>query len=99
MGRLRTLQGYLIVSPKGYYDISARYTSRPPALAKNEVAIKLGVSVPDALFNRPQLQAEVRIPEECVTAPVLNAEVLDNVREVLQQQTGMDISVRVVEPE
>lgn len=98
MGQQRNLEGYIIVKPKGYYGLSARLTSRTPALSKDEVAIKLDICVPDALFKRPQIQAKVVVPEDAVTAPVLNAAVLDNVREVLQQQTGMDVSVSLVEP-
>lgn len=97
MGHQRTLEGYIVVKPKGHYGLSARLASRTPALSKDEVAIKLDIRVPDALFKRPQIQAKVVIPEDAVTAPVLNATVLDNVREALQQQTGLDVSVSLVE--
>jgi hypothetical protein len=78
--------------------LAARYASRTPALSKDEIAIKLQISVPDALFTRPQLQATVTIPEDAITKPVLEATVLDNVREIIQQQTGMDVRVSLVEP-
>jgi hypothetical protein len=84
MGKVRTLEGYIVVQPKGYYDLTARYASRTPALSKDEIAIKLNISVPDALFTRPQLQASLTIPENAVTPPVLDATVLDNVREVIE---------------
>lgn len=99
MGKQRRLEGYIVVKPKGvFYDLAARYASRTPALSKDEIAIKLNISVPDALFTRPQLQASVVIPEDAVTKPVLDAQVLDNVREVIEQQTGMDVRVSLVEP-
>lgn len=89
---------YLVIHRKNYSTLSARLTSRTPDLEAGEVAIKLNVNVPETLFKKPQLQASVTIPEDSVTAPVLNAQVLDNVKEVLAQTTGMDISLRVVEP-
>jgi len=81
----RSLDGYLILKAKGYYGLSARTTSKAPALAKDEVAVKLSIRVPDALFKRPQLQASIRVPESAVSAPVISAEVLDNVQQVLAQ--------------
>jgi hypothetical protein len=32
-----------------------------------------------------------------VSKPVIDATVLDNVREIMEQQTGLDVSVRLVE--
>jgi hypothetical protein len=78
--------------------MSARLALKSPSLAKDEIALKISVEVPDALFNRPQLQAKITIPESAVTAPVVDAQVLDNVREILQQQTGLDVSVSLVSP-
>lgn len=90
---------YLVVSPKAksYQGLAARVASRVPSLKSNEVAIKVTIRVPETLFKRPQLQAQITIPESAVTAPVVNAAVLDNVREALQQQTGLDVRVSLVE--
>lgn len=96
--QIRSLESYLVVKPKNWSGLSARLTSKVPALGKDEVAIKLDVVVPDALFKRPQLRASVTIPESVVSAPVISAEVLDNIQEILTQQTGLDIKVSVVEP-
>lgn len=93
----RELDAYLIVKPKGWSNLSARLASRVPALASDEIAVKLSVKVPDALFKRPQLQASILIPESAVTAPVVTATVLDNVREILRQQTGLDVTIQLVE--
>lgn len=93
----KELDGYIIVKPKNYGQLSARLSARTPSLAKDEVAIKLNIKVPDGLFKRPQLKASISIPESAVTAPVVSAEVIDNVREVLSQQTGLDVTVSLVE--
>lgn len=88
---------YLVVRKGRWNMLKARISNKAPALEVGEVAITLNVKVPATLFTKPQIQATVSIPENAVTPPVLNAEVLDNVREVLEQRTGMDISVRLVE--
>lgn len=65
----------------------------------NEVAIKIHVAVPDTLFKRPQLQAKIVIPNDSVTPETLDAKVLDNVKEVLEQQLGFDVRLSVVDPD
>jgi hypothetical protein len=97
--KMRELDTYLVVKPNGMYGLTARVAKRTPSLEKDEVAIKVNLHVPDTLFSRPQLQASITIPDSAVTAPVVNAQVLDNVREILEQQTGMDVRVSLVEAE
>ena len=61
--------------------------------------LKVTVELPEALFARTQFHAKVIIPESSVSKPVIDATVLDNVREIMEQQTGLDVSVRLVENE
>lgn len=90
---------YIVVKKKKGWNapLAARLTNKVPALAASEVAIKLKVSIPDALFNRPQLQAKIVIPEDAISKPMIDAVVLDNVKELIEQQMGLDISLSVVE--
>jgi hypothetical protein len=92
---------YLVVRKKNGYmsRLSGRLVTGAPVLAAGEVPIKLTIKVPQALFVKPQLAATITIPESAVSKPVIDATVLDNVREVLEQQTGMAISVSLVENE
>ena len=98
-----TLEGdfYLILKKKtGYMSrLVGRLCTKLPALAAGEIPVKITVELPAALFTRPQFQAKVIIPESSVMKPVIDADVLDNVRQVLEQQTGMDIRVSLVENE
>lgn len=98
MPHTREFEGYLVVSPKGWCGLSGRLTSKVPALKSDEQAVKLSVKVPDALFKRPQLKASITIPESSVSSPVIDATVLDNIREIMCQQTGLDVSVSLVDP-
>lgn len=77
---------------------SARITTQPPNLKRNEIAVLLNLDIPDALFEKPQLQASITIPDDAVTQPIIDASVVDNIEVVLQQELGVDLSVAVVEP-
>lgn len=90
---------YLVVYKKNYSNLGARLSNKSPALKSGELAIKVLVSIPRAMFERPQLQAQISIPETSVTPKVLDAIVLDNVQEVLKATLGFDIKLSVVDPE
>jgi hypothetical protein len=66
-------------------------------LESGEVAIKVVVNVPDALFTSPILQASINVPEGAVSKPVIDAVVLDNIKESLNQQFGLYVRVALVE--
>lgn len=63
---------YLVVTGKPRrFGFSDRYTVEPgavevrkkkPALAAHQVAIKINLEVPDALFLRPALELDLRLP-------------------------------------
>jgi hypothetical protein len=89
---------YLVIRRKNYNSLSGRISTRTPDLEAGEVAIKLNVEVPETLFKKPQLQATVVIPQSSVSPPVIDATVLDNVKEILEQQTGLAITLNLVEP-
>ena len=80
-----------------YRELSARLTADKPSLSAGEIAVKLNIEVPAALFSQPQLKASIVIPESSVSPPVIDAAVFDNVREVLQQTTGMKIELSLVD--
>lgn len=78
--------------------LTFRVTTRTPTLAADEVAIMVSVKLPSALFTRPSLRANVSVPETSVAGPTIDSTVVDNIREVLRQQLGADITLAVVEP-
>lgn len=90
---------YLAVSEGRYGSVKARLLSakHSPALNSGEVAIRLDLSLPGALFVKPMLEAKVIVPEDRVTPMVLEAQVIENVREAIAQQTGMHVTVALVE--
>lgn len=89
---------YVVARKKrGYSNLTFRSTLQPPDVVAGEVALRLVVELPDALFVRPQLTARIVVPKESVTPPNVDATVLDNVREAIQAQTGLDVRVSLVE--
>lgn len=90
---------YLVIRKGRYWnELKARLTSTQPQLESCERVLKIDVAVPRAIFSTPTLQASITVPEDAIGKPVINASVLDNVREIIAQQTGLDVKVSIIEP-
>lgn len=88
---------YLVVGKRNRYaKPSARLTVTSPSLESYEVAIKLSLDIPDALFSRPQLEASIKIPSDALTAPVIEAETIDNIQSIISKELGVDLTVALV---
>ena len=90
---------YLALSRKGLWSLSGRISQRLPALKSGEVALALTVKLPETLFRKPSLRASVEVPESSVSTPVIDSVVLDNIKEVIAQQLGADLTIAVVQPD
>jgi hypothetical protein len=86
---------YLTVSQRG----SVRATKTPASLDWDEIAIKIELNLPDQLFKRPFLQASIDIPASIIPESPLNAEIANNVKEVIKQSTNLEFNVRVISDE
>lgn len=75
-----------------------RLTNKQPALAAGEICVKLDVSLPVALFQRPSFQATIAVDPADVTPAVLNANVADNIAETLSKQLGITVNVTATPP-
>lgn len=85
-------QGFLIVNSNG--SMSIRKTK--PALDWNEVAVRLEINLPDILFQRPQLEARIVVSDKAVNPIKIGPEILINTKDLIEQQTGMKIDLRVL---
>lgn len=63
----------------------------------NSVVLKLNLELPDSLFQKPQLEATIVIDKNMVSQPTINADVIDNIKDVLKQQLGAELLISVVE--
>ena len=82
--------------------IMSAKNNRTPALKEGEVAIRLNISLPEALFEQPSFKATIEVPAESVTGPLVDAETINNITELVAQSTGLTLTLEVpdeVEPE
>lgn len=81
--------------PQHRYNPTVRVKAGEPDLAKNERAVRVEMNVPTAIFETPALRALINIesPQQVVSIDVAAA------AEAVKQATGMDVEIRVVEPE
>lgn len=75
---------------------SVSTTKNTPSLKADEISIKLCLELPDALFNRPKLQANITIPDEAAKPEIINSLVIDNVQEAIKAATGLDFTISIV---
>ena len=83
---------FLIVNAGG----QVRCTKSPPALQSNEVPLRLSIEIPDALFEKPRLEATIKVPEELACVPGIAANVIPDMQEAIQQSVGLDVQVVAV---
>lgn len=61
--------------------------------------MRIQIEIPDEVFDKPQFQASIKVPKDAVSAPVISAEIVDNVEEIIKQQTGFEVKLNLIEPE
>jgi hypothetical protein len=84
-------------NPTGKITVS-RVTKTAPALERQEIAIRISLDIPEILFTRSALQADITIPESTKLQSVIDAETIDNIENAIKQQTGVDVKL-TIEPE
>ena len=77
----------------------ARLTAGKPNMNYDEVSILLEINLPEELFRKPRLEANIDIPKEAAGPDVLNSEVVENVKEVVEKATGLTFSINVIREE
>jgi hypothetical protein len=94
------LDKYIVIEGKesryGSLSLTARMVERVPKLKGNEVALRLAIDLPKALFTRPTLEARMTIPDEAVPTIEITPEVTDNISKIIRESTGLTMSVNVV---
>lgn len=96
------LRKYLVITPptsryRGVPNVKLINKLGKSSIASNAVVLKLNLDLPDALFQKPQLEATIKVAPDQVSKPVIEPEVLQNIQEVMKKQLGVDITLTVVE--
>lgn len=84
------LVNWLIVNKNGIKDV--RKTK--PDLAYNEIAVKINLDIPEELFERPSIEATLKI--ENIPNNAYDPEIIINTKELIEQQTGAKVDFRVL---
>jgi len=69
---------------------------RKPTLNGNQVALRMILDIPSALFERPVLEAKMVIPEAAVPQSNITVEVTTDIEKIIKERTGLDLKVNVV---
>lgn len=78
---------------------SIKAVKNKPDLKWNEISIGLQIEVPAQLFQKPRIEATLVIPESAAGADAVEADVRENVREAIEQATGLEVRLSVQPPE
>lgn len=96
------LTKYVVITKMGR-DYSPTYKAemkeRLPNLAGNQIAMKLSIEVPSGIFEKPLLEAVMKIPQEAVPKVTITADVTTNIERIIKDQLGLDMKVGIVEHE
>lgn len=65
-----------------------------PDLAYNEIACKIQLDIPKELFERPQIEACLKIDN--VPNMAYKPELIINTKELIEQQTGAKIEFKII---
>lgn len=86
---------YLVVNKNGTVKT---YKNRP-GLAWDEISIRQNLTLPDALFQKPQLEATVIIPDGAAIPTQIEAEVVANVKEAIETASGLEVRLSIASSE
>jgi hypothetical protein len=78
---------FLVVNSAG----SVRVLKNRPVVDFDEVSLGLKVELPRSLFRKPRLSATLIVPESAGTPDTIPVEVQNNVREAIEQATGLQV--------
>lgn len=85
---------YLIINERG----SCRLTKGKPSLNWNEISIIVRLDIPEKLFERPLIEASIKIDENIVPKEQ-PMEVILNTKELIEESTGAKIDFKVIQQE
>ena len=87
------LEKYLVIGSNG----TTKITANKPSLKVNEIAIQLNIDVPDQLFKKPMLVADINVDENLSSQEIISTEVIDNAKELVSNALGLELRIKTVE--
>lgn len=80
--------GYLIIGRNGIRG----FRKSRPSLNWDEVSCAVSIDIPDQLFMRPMLNANINVDESVVSPQEIPTELILNTKELIEQQTGCKVN-------
>lgn len=93
---------YIVIAGRktnGWWKSTLTFRERLPKLSGNEIALRLRLDIPDAMFERPVFEAKMAVPKEAIPKTSITPEITDNIERIVKEQTGLNITVALVEHE
>jgi len=88
---------YLIVGYKKWGKGNAKLSAKSPSLKAHEISIKLNLDIPDDLFLKPALEADIIIPKESVVAGKIDTEIIDDIKKTVEDGLGIHMHVSLIQ--
>jgi len=88
---------YLIVGHKKWGKGNAKLSAKAPSLKAHEIAIKLNLDIPDDLFLKPALEADIIIPKESVVAGKIDTEIIEDIKKTVEEGLGIHMHVSLLQ--
>ena len=89
------IRKWLTITGRG----GAKLSTYSPTIKGDEIAIRLELNIPNALFTKPRIVAQIKVSEEAVNKEVITAEVIDNIEDAIKQATDLTLNVKVLKEE
>jgi hypothetical protein len=83
---------HLVINKSG----SVKAVKNKPGLDWDEVSVAVIMELPDMLFKKPQLQASIVIPDSAAVPKVIGVEVTDNIRNAIQEVSGLEVRLNII---
>jgi len=85
-------QFYLVVNNNG----TVKALKNRPGLNWNEVSIFVNLELPNQLFQKPQLSAQIKVDESQVSPMEIDVETQNNIREAIESAAGLEVRLELV---
>ena len=87
-------QFYLVVNNNG----TVKALKNRPGLNWNEVSVFVNLELPNQLFQKPQLSAQIKVDESQVSPMEIDVDTQNNIREAIEAAAGVEVVLRLENP-
>jgi len=84
---------YLIISSEGKVEVRKNV----PSLAWNQVSVSMNMELPDELFTKPLIHADIVVPSDSINPHVITPKIKSNFKKAIEQSSGLEVRLTMVE--